>query len=103
MEIPVLIERVNPNCYRARSGEPLPLTAEGSTHALALANLHELLKDRLNQPGTELTSVDIHSHPLITFAGSWSPDDKELAEWQQILAENRQRQQELDDAAEDVA
>jgi len=48
MEIPVLIEPVAGNGYRARTGDPLALTAEGATPAEALANLRSILQERLD-------------------------------------------------------
>ncbi len=41
MQIPVLIESIAGNGYRARGGEPLPLTADGPTREAALHNLRE--------------------------------------------------------------
>ena len=47
MQIPVLIEPVAPNGFRARSGEPLGLTAEGATREEALQKLRELVTRRI--------------------------------------------------------
>ena len=38
MQIPILIEPIAGNGYRASGGEPLALTADGATHEEALAN-----------------------------------------------------------------
>src|SRR5437016_1120959 len=56
MEIPVLIELVENNGFRARSGEPLALCAEGSSPAEALANLQRMMDNRL-QGGARLTFI----------------------------------------------
>ena len=91
MQIPILIERVAGNGYRARGGEPLPLVAEGSTREEALANLKEQLQARLRD-GTELISVDIPSapHPLGEFAGMFK-DDPYFDDVVEIMAENRRK------------
>ncbi len=47
MEIPVLIEPVGPNGFRARSGEPFGLTAEGATREEALQKLREMVQNRI--------------------------------------------------------
>ena len=54
MNIPVLLERVDQNGYRARSGEPIVLTAEGSTRDEALGKLRQLIQNKLTN-GAELT------------------------------------------------
>lgn len=56
MGLPVLIEREADDRYRARTGEPLPLTAEGATADEALERLRALMDERLSN-GTVLTEV----------------------------------------------
>ena len=56
MKIPVLIEPVAGNGYRAKSGEPLPLAAEGATRDEAIQKLRDLI-DRTLQNGSELHRV----------------------------------------------
>ena len=46
MRIPVLIEPVASNGYRASTGQPLVMTAEGTTPAEALEHLRQALHDR---------------------------------------------------------
>ena len=41
MQIPVLVEPVANNGFRARTGEPLPLSADGGTPEEAVRNLRE--------------------------------------------------------------
>ena len=91
MQIPVLIEVIAGNGYRARGGEPLPLTAEGPTREEALAKLKEQLQNRLRD-GTELVAVEVPapSHPLAEFAGMFK-DDPDFQEVLHIMAENRKR------------
>ncbi len=60
MRIPVLIEPVANNGFRARSGEPLPLSADGATADEAVRNLRAALDQQL-QNGKQLRSVDLAS------------------------------------------
>jgi predicted RNase H-like HicB family nuclease len=89
MQIPVLIEPVANNGYRARSGEPMPLETEGATREEAMRKLQDLLEGRL-QIGVEITNLEIgnNSHPLVKWAG-WLKDDPFLEEWQKEMAEYR--------------
>jgi len=48
MQIPILIEPMAGNGYRASGGEPLPLSADGDTQEQAMANLKKKLKARLS-------------------------------------------------------
>jgi hypothetical protein len=48
MHIPVLVEPVVDNGYRATSGPPLGLSVEGATRAEAIDKLERLLRDRLS-------------------------------------------------------
>ena len=91
MRIPVLVEPVASNGYRARSGEPLPLSAEGPTAEAALANLRELLTARLTA-GSQLTTVEVpgSGNPWLRGAGMFK-DDPLFDEWQAAIAERRQQ------------
>jgi hypothetical protein len=98
MEIPVLIEPVAGNGFRAKSGGPLELTAEGATRDEALNRLRELL---LQPPtGKELLVVEIPSEPTpnpwVEFAGMFK-DDPYFDEWQAAIAENRRKADEEPD------
>src|SRR5271157_4938399 len=83
MGIPVLIESVSGNGYRTRGGEPLALSAEGTTRDEAIARLKSLIADRLAF-GAELISLDVETmgHPLAPVPG-WSQGDPFLDEWQE--------------------
>src|SRR5207302_6462093 len=91
MQIPVLIEPVAGNGYRARGGEPLGLTAEGPTRELALAGLKEQLQARL-RTGAEIVSLELapEPHPLAVFVGMFK-DDPMLEEWKLAMAEYRRK------------
>src|SRR6266853_3058437 len=83
MQIPILIEPVAGNGYRARGGEPLALTAEGPTREAALARLKEQLQARL-QSGAEIVPLELvaEPHPFAEFVGIFR-DDPMLDEWKQ--------------------
>jgi hypothetical protein len=94
MEIPVLIEPVSGNGYRARGTEPFALTGEGNTPEEALQNLRVLLQDHLAQ-GSKVVGLEVFpaEHPWAPFAGSLR-DDPLLAQWRQAMADNRRNRDE---------
>jgi hypothetical protein len=89
MAIPVLIEKLANNGYRAKSGEPLPLSVEAPTRDEALTQLREQIDARLNAD-TELVGLEIGPtpHPWAKFAGMFK-DDPNFQEVLDIIAENR--------------
>ena len=90
MQIPVLIERIAGKGYRARGGEPLPLTAEGRTREAALAKLKKQIQARLRN-GAEIVPLEVaETHPLAEFAGMFR-DDPYFKEVLEIIAENRRK------------
>jgi hypothetical protein len=94
MQIPVLIEPVAGNGYRARGGEPLALSAEGATREEALAKFKEQARARLSN-GAEMVSVELPSapagaHPLAEFAGMFK-DDPLFDDWQKAIADYRRK------------
>jgi 3',5'-cyclic AMP phosphodiesterase CpdA len=91
MRIPVLVEHVPGNGFRAQGGEPLAITAEGTTRAEAIARLKSLIADRL-AVGAELISLDLDTseHPLAPVPG-WSEDDPLLDEWQEAIEDFRRQ------------
>lgn len=90
MELAVLIEPIPGKGYRARGGEPLPLTAEGSTKEEAIRKLRELIASRMEN-GAELVSVAIpvSENPWVSFAGMFR-DDPLFDKWQATIAKNRE-------------
>jgi len=97
MQIPILIEPVAGNGYRASGGEPLPLTAEGGTQEEAMANLKEKLKARLSN-GAVVVPLELSStaHPLAKFAGMFK-DDPLIEEWiKSMKAYRRKRDKDAD-------
>jgi predicted RNase H-like HicB family nuclease len=89
MEIPVLVEPVDSRGFRARSGEPLGLTAEGATRDEALQKLRELVQSRVADGELTLLEVGPFSHPWDRFVGKWSPDDPFIAEWEKEVEKYR--------------
>ena len=91
MQIPILIEPIAGNGYRARGGEPLALTAEGATQEEALAKLKEKLQAKLRH-GAVVVRLELPSqpHPLAEFAGMFK-DDPLLKEWKKSMAAYRRK------------
>jgi hypothetical protein len=85
MQIPILIEPVENNGYRAHGGEPLAMTADGSTQEEALANLREKLKARLARGGVVVPlELPLQAHPLSEFVGMFK-DDPLIKEWKKSM------------------
>jgi predicted RNase H-like HicB family nuclease len=96
VEIPVLIEAIPGNGYRASTGQPLSLTEEGATREEALAKLRQALAARL-AAGTQVVPLQLpgSEHPLARYAGDLK-DDPLFEEWQEAIAEyRRQKDEEL--------
>ena len=94
MEIPILIEPVSNNGYRAIAGSPLNLQTDAPTRDEAMAKLRQLVENRI-QAGAEVTTLVIHAsqHPLAPFAGMLK-DDPLLEEWKQAMREHREQAEE---------
>jgi hypothetical protein len=92
MQIPVLVEPIDGNGYRARGGEPLPLTAEGPTREAALAKLKKKLQARLRN-GAEIVPLEVASepHPWMEFAGMLDPNDPLVKDWEKAMADYRRK------------
>lgn len=91
MQIPVLIEPLSGNGFRARGGEPFALTADGATREEALHKLRELIHARI-AAGGQIVPLDLPdtAHPLAPFAGMFK-DDPMFAEVLEIMAERRRQ------------
>ena len=91
MQIPVLIEKISGNGYRATSGEPLPLQVEGVTREDALAKINSEIQTRLRN-GAELVSMELgpERHSLTEFAGMFR-DDPRIEDWKKSVAEYRRK------------
>ena len=98
MKIPVLVEPLKGNGYRARGTEPFALTARGSTREEALAKLRAKIQNPLKN-GTELVALEIGSQadPWMEFAGMFK-DDPWINDWKQSIQEYRQKVEDDADA-----
>lgn len=93
MQIPVLIERIAQNGYRAKTGEPLALSVEAATREEAMAKLREEVAVRL-QNGTQLVALDVvepaPENPWVKYAGMFK-DDPMFKDVCRIMEENRKK------------
>ncbi len=91
MQIPVLVERLKGNGYRARGSEPFAVSAKGSTRAEALAKLRAKIQARLKK-GTEIVRLEIgpQPHPWMEFAGMFK-DDPLFDDWPKAIEEYRRQ------------
>lgn len=91
MHLPVLIESVAGNGFRAQVGEPLALSAEGATADEALKRLHEMVNQRLAQ-GARLVTLNVpaEENPWVQCAGMFK-DDPYFDDWQRAIAEYRRQ------------
>jgi hypothetical protein len=101
VEIPVLLEPVAGNGYRATGTEGLSvgLTAEGATREEAMDKLGELVKARISR-GAEIRPLQVAAsgpHPWSHFAGCLR-DDPMYDAWRQAMEEYRRKLDEDPDA-----
>lgn len=91
MQIPVLVEPVAGNGYRARGGEPFAFTVEGATRDEALRKLREAIQGRL-VGGAEFVSLEVTEteNPWLRMEGIYK-DDPLFDEWQRAIAEYRKQ------------
>jgi hypothetical protein len=92
MEIPVLLEPVAGNGFRARGPEPFALVADGSTPELAIERFRKLLQERL-AAGVQIVPVHLPetAHPLTRFAGTLNSEDPLVKAWEESMAEYRKK------------
>ena|SRR6516165_9763261 len=91
MRIPVLIEPVARNGFRARGIEPFAVSAKGATREEALAKLRAIIEDRLKN-GAELVELEVGppSNPWMEFAGMFK-DDPWIEDWKRSIEEYRKQ------------
>jgi hypothetical protein len=90
MKIPVLVQKLAGDGFRAQGGSPFSLEARGATREEAVEKLRSLIHGELER-GAELGFVEINpSHnPWRQIAGAYQ-DDPYLSEYLQAIAEYRQ-------------
>jgi hypothetical protein len=91
MEIPVLVEPLAKNGFRAVCGEPWCLEAEAPTREEAIQKLRQLIERRV-AAGAEVVAVSIGkpTHPLAALAGKLK-DDPLVEPWKLAMADYRQQ------------
>ena len=92
MKIPVLIEPIANDGFRATGGPPFAVSAQGTTREEALARLREAIDHRMVE-GAVLVPLEIDTteeNPWIAVAGMFR-DDPLFDEWQEAIAEYRRK------------
>ena len=89
MKIPILIEPISPQRYRATGSEPFVGSVEAETPDAALAKMKQLIDERLAH-GAHIALIDLPSgtNPWLDMAGIFH-DDPLFDEWQQAIAHYR--------------
>jgi predicted RNase H-like HicB family nuclease len=98
MQIPVLLERLARNGYRAKGMEPFAVSAKGATREEALSKLRAKI-DKLLKNGTELVALEVGARvdPWAPFAGMHK-DDPWIDDWKRAVEEYRSKVDEDPDA-----
>jgi predicted RNase H-like HicB family nuclease len=90
MEIPVLLEPLPDGGFRARSGDPLDLTAQGDSLDSALRNLRDLIETRIAS-GSLLTTIEVPSASAGRHPGAGMYRDEPLFDnWRAAIDNYRQ-------------
>ena len=85
MEIPVIVEKVHGNGFRARVSMPEALSIEGPSRDAVLTGMKALLQERLAE--AEVVRLDVlvpgEENPWLAVAGMWkgNPDALEAEEY----------------------
>jgi hypothetical protein len=89
MQVTVLVEPLaNRTGYRARSGEPFNVSAEGPTAVEAVCALECVLRARIEQ-GAAIATIQLGpTVPLIRTSGGLA-DDEATRAWLDAIEENR--------------
>ena len=90
MEIPVLIEPLPTQGFRATTGEPFPLHASGDTPDEAFQRLRAAMSQQL-QGGKKLMAlkIDVGDNPWLDLIGSVDPNDPLTKVWESEMAAHR--------------
>jgi len=89
MKIPILIEPISEQRYRATGSEPFVGSVEAESADAALAKLKQRIDDRLSQ-GARIAALDLPqgANPWLDGTGMFR-DDPLFDEWQRAIAEYR--------------
>ncbi len=96
MHLLILIEPIEGGRFRARSGEPFSLSAEGETAEKAVQQLENILRDRLRK-GSRLALLNLgngspSSSPAPMLLEPLPDGDWFFQTMREAIAENRQRE-----------
>ena len=87
--VPILIEPLAEQRYRATGGGPFVDSVEAESPAAAMAKLEVSIKTRLAQGGRiALLDLPVDENPWLEGAGMWR-DDPFFEEWQQAVQDCR--------------
>lgn len=98
MQIPVLIEPIARNGYRAKGVEPFAVSAKGATREEALAKLRAKIESRLKK-GSAIVGLEVGgpADPWEPFFGMFK-DDPWIEDWKRSVEEYRRKVDEDPDA-----
>jgi hypothetical protein len=90
MQIPILIEPVADNGYRAHGGAPFNDVAEGATPEAALEKLRQSVERRL-VAGARIVSLEVSpsDHVWLPFAGVFDESDPIVQKWLAVMKSRR--------------
>jgi hypothetical protein len=92
MEIPVVIEKVHGNGFRARVSMPDSLSIEGPSREAVLSGMKALLQEKLAE--LEVVRLDVsvpgERNPWLAVAGMWK-DDPDALEAEEYSRQYRQQ------------
>jgi hypothetical protein len=98
MKIPILIEPIANGEFRATSGAPFSISAEGASRNEAMDRLRKEI-DRRIEGGAVVTPLDVvttEENPWLAAAGIFR-DNRLFGEWQAAIEEYRRKVDEEED------
>jgi hypothetical protein len=98
MKIPILVEPISGERYRATGSEPFVGSVEGETPDAALVRMKERIEEQLSQ-GARIAMLDVPDgpNPWLEGAGMFR-DDPLFDDWQRAIAQYRFEANQLADA-----
>ncbi|HZV06584.1 MAG TPA: hypothetical protein VE999_16000 [Gemmataceae bacterium] len=98
MKVPVLIELIPGEGFRATAGLPFNLTADGKTRDEVLQKIRSLIDAKLSA-GAEIVELEfpMPENPWLRGIGTLDLEDPLVKEWIQIMEENRRKADEVPD------
>lgn len=95
MKIPILVEPVSVQCYRATGGGPFVGSVEAETPDAALAKMKQRIEDRLSR-GARIAMLDVSddASPWLAGVGMFR-DDPLFDDWQRAIADYRREANEV--------